>query len=114
MGALRRSHACALVILAAKSLKDGGVPLLHPNLAVFPMLAGFIWNCGNVTSLYGIDYLGLGVGFSLTQTALIVAGIWAVTLYQEIRGTKPIAIFFLSASVLVSGAVMLGKFGNAA
>lgn len=51
------------------------------------------------------------MGFALTQTCLVVAGIWGLVLLRELRGLIPISIWGVSALVLLGGAVLLSLFG---
>jgi uncharacterized membrane protein (DUF441 family) len=40
-------------------------------------LAGLLWSIGNVSSILSVAYLGgEGVGYSIVQSQLVVAGLW--------------------------------------
>lgn len=67
---------------------------------------------GNLGSIYAAQYLGLAVGFSLTQTCLIVAGIWAITALGELRGLIPVGLWTISALVVLGGAGLLSIYGH--
>jgi glucose uptake protein GlcU len=87
-------------------------PVLRPSTMALPaMTSGVMWSIGNYGSVFAAQYLGLAVGFSLTQTALLVGGIWGLTLLREIRGVLPIALWIISALVLLGGAALLAIFG---
>merc|ERR1711991_1263852 len=81
--------------------------MLLPGLAT-----GIMWQIGNLGSIFASQYLGLAVGFSLTQTCLIVAGIWAITLLKELRGLIPVGLSSASALVVLGGAALLSFFGH--
>jgi len=86
------------------------------NWKVLPLrasLAGVMWNFGNFTSLYALDYLGYTVGFPLSQCALLLGGFWGIVLFQEITGWKRILLYTFSCLVLIGGAAMLGIYGKA-
>jgi glucose uptake protein GlcU len=69
---------------------------------------GFLWGIGNAAAtICSLSPLGLTVGYPLTQTALLVAGIWGMVLFKEITAPKRILAFFMSATVLISGALVL-------
>jgi glucose uptake protein GlcU len=40
------------------------------------MLAGLFWAIGNYCGTYAILYLGMAIGFPLTQANIIIAGLW--------------------------------------
>eukprot|EP01088_Endostelium_zonatum_P013393 TRINITY_DN2792_c0_g1_i1.p1 TRINITY_DN2792_c0_g1~~TRINITY_DN2792_c0_g1_i1.p1 ORF type:complete len:372 (-),score=39.61 TRINITY_DN2792_c0_g1_i1:80-1195(-) len=89
------------------------VPEFHFRVAFIPgFVTGIIWSIGNFCSIYATKYLGLTVGYPLTQVALLVAGLWGVIVFREIRGGQPITFFFLSAGILLGGAAMLALFGG--
>ena len=73
---------------------------------------GVLWSIGNLGSIYASQYLGLAVGFSLTQTCLVVAGIWSIALLRELRGLIPIGLWGASALVVLGGAALLSFFGH--
>lgn len=68
---------------------------------------GLLWSIGNFFSLISVKYLGQGVGYSVIQAAMLVAGMWGIGYFREV--TKPAAIFkwFLSAILTVSGILLL-------
>jgi glucose uptake protein GlcU len=70
-----------------------------------------VWNVGNVCSIYATLYLGLTVGFPLTQLALAFGGLIGIFWFKEITGVYVIAFWMVSIAVLLTGAVLLGMFG---
>jgi glucose uptake protein GlcU len=88
------------------------VPVFHPRVALVPgLLAGFVWNLGNFSSIYATLYLGLTIGFPLTQVALLVAGLYGIFFFKEITSWFAVMFFFLSAGVLLGGAALLSVYG---
>jgi glucose uptake protein GlcU len=88
-------------------------PILKPSTMALPaILTGVMWSIGNYGSIFAAQYLGLAVGFSLTQTALLVGGVWGLTLLREIRGVLPIGMWFLSALILLAGSALLAVYGH--
>lgn len=88
---------------------------LLPGLA-----AGFVWNCGNVCSIYAMDPtpnvpgssgLSYGVAYPMMQCALFISGIWGIFVFKEIKGIQAIAAFFVFGGILLGGAAMLGAYG---
>ena len=89
------------------------MPVFKPRQMLLPAFGtGVMWSIGNLGSIFASQYLGLAVGFSLTQTCLIVAGLWAITLLRELRGLLPIGLWGLSALVVVGGAALLSFYGH--
>lgn len=76
------------------------------------LICGTLWNIGNWASIYAVLLLGQAVGFTLCQTALLVAGLWGIFLFREISGWIRITIFFSSALVLLCGVALLAYFGH--
>jgi hypothetical protein len=71
------------------------------------VLAGLIWSVGNVSAILSVAMLGQGVGYSIVQSQLLVAGLWGVFYYREIRGRRVVTSWFLFACVTVVGILML-------
>ncbi len=55
--------------------------------------------------------LGLTVGYPLCQMALLVAGLWGVLYYREIRGVRAVACFAVGAVTVCGGASVLAIYG---
>lgn len=96
--------------IQTKSFLDGfyALPSFHlstvgPNAA----LSGLIWSVGNISSILSVALLGQGVGYSIVQSQLLVAGLWGVFWFREVRGTAAILRWMLFAFVTVAGIVML-------
>eukprot|EP00930_Biecheleria_cincta_P038507 TRINITY_DN26444_c0_g1_i2.p1 TRINITY_DN26444_c0_g1~~TRINITY_DN26444_c0_g1_i2.p1 ORF type:complete len:518 (-),score=58.04 TRINITY_DN26444_c0_g1_i2:62-1615(-) len=68
---------------------------------------GFFWSAGNFCSIHASQYLGVGLGFPLTQTSCGVASVLAITVLGEMpHGAQ--RMFCLTAVVLlVLGASIL-------
>lgn len=103
-------YSCVLVrVLELQPLRwDCSPEVLLPCLG-----SGVLWNIGNMASIVvASSSLGLTIGYPLMQAALVVAGVWGIVLYKELKGIKPIALFLLSSSVISVGAVLLGMNGS--
>eukprot|EP00191_Tetraselmis_sp_GSL018_P002240 CAMPEP_0177597812 /NCGR_PEP_ID=MMETSP0419_2-20121207/11935_1 /TAXON_ID=582737 /ORGANISM="Tetraselmis sp., Strain GSL018" /LENGTH=324 /DNA_ID=CAMNT_0019090055 /DNA_START=269 /DNA_END=1240 /DNA_ORIENTATION=+ len=84
-------------------------PSLLPKTAAIPgVIAGFISNAGNATSIIASrdPSVGMAVAYPIMQCGLAVAGLWGVLVFREIRGRAQ-AIYWLSAAVLLLGATLL-------
>eukprot|EP00899_Mesostigma_viride_P017118 jgi/Mesvir1/25407/Mv01441-RA.1 len=88
------------------------VPDFQFRVAAKPALTtGLLWSVGNFCSIYATQYLGMAVGWPLVQCQLLVSGLWGIFYYEEVTGSRAIALFFLSALVVLAGVVMLSIFG---
>ena len=52
--------------------------------------------------------LGQAVGYSASQAALLVSGMWGIFYYKEVTNSSIIIKWFLSAVVTVIGIFLLG------
>jgi hypothetical protein len=90
------------------------MPPLHVRTCLLPGIAsGILWNIGNVGAVLTVlPEWGLTVGYPSTQGCLLVAGLWGIFVYGEIRGRRQVGGFFLMAVLLLVGAALLGIFGT--
>lgn len=51
--------------------------------------------------------LGEGVGYSMTQSAMFISGLWAIFYFGEITDTQSIQGWFLSATITITGILFL-------
>jgi hypothetical protein len=70
-------------------------------------LSGTLWSIANFFSLLSVKHLGEGVGYSVTQSSMIVAGLWGIFYYREIVGAGMIGKWFASVFMTVSGILLL-------
>ncbi|CAB9497004.1 expressed unknown protein [Seminavis robusta] len=70
-------------------------------------LSGLLWSTGNCFSILSVHYLGTGVGYCVIQSSMLIAGIWGIVYFREIKGKGTIFKWFLSAIFSVSGIVLL-------
>jgi Transmembrane family, TMEM144 of transporters len=70
-------------------------------------LAGLLWSVGNVSSIITVESLGEGVGYSIVQAQMLIAGLWGILWYREVKGVRAILEWFLCACVTVTGIVFL-------
>lgn len=92
------------------------MPQFHPKVALPACFSGgILWNIGNVCGTYAVmSPLGLTVGYPLTQCALVVAGLWGILVFKELRGWKAILQFTVSTLLfLLPGCALLALFGKA-
>ena len=87
-------------------------PLLCSELALPGLITGVFWAIGNFESTFATLHLGQAVGYPLTQTCIVVAGLWGALFFGEIRGAPSLLLFSVSVLVIIGGAVLLGMYGK--
>lgn len=88
------------------------LPKFEVKITLLPgVVAGLLWNAGNICSVFAAEYLGMTIGFPLTQMALLVSALWGMILFKEITRIPAIISFFSAALILIGGAVLLSLFG---
>jgi glucose uptake protein GlcU len=91
-------------------------PVFHLTTAApWGLFSGLLWNLGNFFSTSAsLSPLGLTVGYPLTQCALVIGGIVGIVLFKELRKTRSIIQFALSALLLLlPGCALMALFGKA-
>mmetsp|Transcript_17562 Transcript_17562/g.38005 ORF Transcript_17562/g.38005 Transcript_17562/m.38005 type:complete len:379 (-) Transcript_17562:99-1235(-) len=104
---LRYTHQ----LIKLKSIKEAYaiMPPFHFRVMWLPgATAGTLWSIGNVGSIVAVEHLGQGVGYSASQAALLVSGIWGIFYFKEVTKPSIIGKWFLSAFVTIAGILLLG------
>lgn len=70
-------------------------------------ISGVLWSIGNFFSVISVNYLGEGVGYSVIQAAMLISGLWGICYFREITKAAVVIKWFLSASLTVSGILLL-------
>jgi glucose uptake protein GlcU len=84
------------------------LPSLHLPVMLLPgCSAGLVWSIGNICSMISVNNLGQGVGYSVTQAAMLVSGRWGIFYYQEVKKPVKKLKWFLAAIVNVIGILCL-------
>ena len=101
-----------LIALARKVVSGRPLPPAHVRSCALPgMLSGALWNAGNGgATLATLPPLGQGVGYPLSQAALLVSAAWGVFYFREITGTESVRRFWIGAIVTFLGMAMAGYF----
>jgi len=96
--------------VALRSIKEAVSRLPPLHLRRFWLqgsVAGLLWSIGNVSSIMSVKYLGEGVGYSLVQAQMLVAGLWGVIWYREVQGWYAVTGWFLCALTTLCGILLL-------
>lgn len=101
LDALRR-HGCDCGAAFAS------LPPLHLSKLFIPgSISGILWSIGNMASMISVTYLGEGVGYSMTQSAMLVSGLWGIFLFKEITNPAAIRGWLASACLTIAGILLL-------
>lgn len=86
------------------------LPSLHLKIMWLPgSISGILWSIGNLCSMVSVQYLGEGVGYSVTQSSMLVSGLWGMFYFREVKGIAP-RLRWLGASLLtLLGILLLSK-----
>mmetsp|Transcript_28660 Transcript_28660/g.61909 ORF Transcript_28660/g.61909 Transcript_28660/m.61909 type:complete len:196 (-) Transcript_28660:35-622(-) len=76
-------------------------------------LAGIVWAVGHANSVIAIKGvggkggLGLAIGVTGAQTALLIAGLWGILKFNEVKNTRPRMLWFGGAAIVLMGMMLL-------
>jgi glucose uptake protein GlcU len=89
-----------------------GAPPMHLRACIAPgMLSGLLWNCGNIGgTMATLQPLGQGVGYPMSQAAMLVSGAWGVFYFKEITGVRRVRKFWAGAATTFAGMCVAGVF----
>mmetsp|Transcript_15944 Transcript_15944/g.30074 ORF Transcript_15944/g.30074 Transcript_15944/m.30074 type:complete len:365 (+) Transcript_15944:155-1249(+) len=80
------------------------LPSLHLKTMWLPgAIAGTLWSIGNIASMISVRNLGEGVGYSLTQSSMLVSGLWGIFYFNEVQSMQMKIMWFLSAGITLVG-----------
>ncbi len=82
------------------------IPLTRHHTTMLGAMANFM-------SVHATYYLGMKIGFPLTQSCIFFTALWGVFYFKEIDLAKTKAQVFFSAGILllVAGAYLLAAYG---
>jgi len=84
------------------------LPSLHLRTMWLPGgIAGTLWSIGNIASMISVHNLGEGIGYSLTQSSMLVSGCWGIFFFQEVKSKNMKIKWLLSALVTLIGILLL-------
>lgn len=81
---------------------------IKKELIGFGFLSGVVWNIGNLGSLISLSLIGLSKSGPLSQFATLVAVLWGLFYFKEIRERKHKVQVLAGALILLFGIILLG------
>jgi len=70
-------------------------------------MSGLLWSIGNYFSLIAVLNLGEGVGYPLSQTSILISGLWGIFYFQEVTGVERISKWLISSLLTIFGILLL-------
>merc|ERR1712054_659912 len=77
-------------------------------MALPGLISGGLWSTGNFCSLYAVNTIGQGIGYSLIQSSVIVSGCWGIFWYRELKG-RPVVYWTMCCIVCMVGVLGLAS-----
>jgi len=77
------------------------------------LTSGTIWQIGNVCQVVAQSYylLPYAIAYPIFQASLVIAGLLGIVIFGEIKGVPSVSAFFVSASIVIAGSVLLAVYG---
>lgn len=69
-------------------------------------LSGLLWSTGNLFGILAVHHIG-SVGYCVAQSSMLVAGMWGIFYFGEVKGKAMIAKWFMAAFTTISGIILL-------
>ena len=92
----------------------GTIPSLHIHVAALPGISsGILWATANFMSVHATYYLGIKIGFPLTQTCILFAAAWGVLYFEEfsLSWNGFLVRFVVGVSAIIIGSYLIGASG---
>jgi len=86
--------------------------VLISKTALPGFMAGALLAAGNTGAIHAMEYLGLAIGFPLTQMFLLITVGCGTLFFRELRSWEQRATIIVAAFVSVCGAIALGVSGR--
>jgi glucose uptake protein GlcU len=106
--------APVLFLVYCVFVRQGSIPSFHVRAALVPgVSSGVLWAAANFMSVHATFYLGIKIGFPLTQTCVLIAAFWGVVYFKEfdVRSSGHIYRFAFGILFILIGAYLLGASG---
>jgi glucose uptake protein GlcU len=99
----------SIVYLIIYSIYKRNKPDIYPEIILPGLSSGIMWGCANICFFLATNALNQAISYPISTTGpSIVASIWGIFLYKEIRGKKNF-VFFIAGSILaLIGSVLCG------
>jgi hypothetical protein len=102
-GILAASTVYLLIYCAVKRNR----PVIHTNLVLPGFACGVLWAAGNLCQTVGTSLLSQAVSFPIANSGpSIVATMWAVFLFKEIKGTQNYVLLALGFIVAIVASIL--------
>lgn len=102
-GAAIANATMIIVYVCVAKILGWELPSPHFKVMAVPgFLSGILWSIGNFCSLYVVNTIGVGIGYTLIQSSVIVSGAWGIFYYKEMHG-RPLIYWTIFCAIAVGG-----------
>merc|ERR1719384_2461100 len=83
------------------------------RLSFWPgVITGVFWALANACSVHASEYLGVALGFPLTQSCIVICALWGIVLFGEMAACQAKVACALGIFVVLIGATLLSQYGQ--
>jgi len=72
------------------------------------LLSAIIWEGSHISKIMTVAYVGLGVGLTMIQAAIVISGLWGIVYFKEMNSLFKSFVWFTSAVLIMIEASILG------
>ena len=84
-------------------------PILYPKTILPGLVSGVMWGLANLCLFFSVNSLNQAISFPISCSGPpIVASLWGVLLYKEIKGFKKLIILMIGFAISITGSVLTG------
>lgn len=113
IGSFGAALIVTLFLVVYHYIKERELISFHVRAVLFPgLLSGLLFSAGNTFRVFAVLYIGMSVGFPLTQLSLILAGLIGMIFFKEFTTWYSISMFSLATLFITAGAVLLAIYGR--
>ena len=113
MGALIMASVPTIILVIYHYIITKELIPFHVKTTFLPgMLSGILWSAGNAFRVFAVLYLGMAIGFPLSQLGLILSGLIGMIFFKEFSSWYSISMFSFATLLISAGAVLLSIYGR--
>ena len=84
-------------------------PILYPKTILPGLVSGIMWGLANLCLFFSVNALNQAISYPISCSGPpIVASLWGVLLYREIKGLKNLIFLMIGFAISITGSVLTG------
>lgn len=84
-------------------------PVVYPQIILPGLISGWMWGAANVCYFLATNALKQAISFPISNCGPpIVASLWGIILYKEIKGKRNFLILLTGFAVAIVGSILIG------